>query len=66
MYTINNSGPNTVLAVLQRVHQASPNRTLQLAPVVFLKTRKMLSIRRVYEVSAYAEFCQTLWRNLGL
>ena len=73
MYTRNNSGPNTVLAVLQKVHQASPTHTLQLAPVVFLKTSKMLSIvgffhglhsDKVYEVIAYAELCQMLWRNL--
>jgi fatty-acid desaturase len=74
MYTRNNSGPNTVLEVLQKVHQALLTHTLQLAPVVFLKTRKMLTIvgffhrlhsDKVYEVSAYAELCQTLWRNLG-
>jgi hypothetical protein len=44
MYTRNNSGPNTVLAVLQKVHQASLTHTFRLAPVVFLNTRKMLSI----------------------
>jgi fatty-acid desaturase len=60
--------------VLQKVHQASLTHTLRLAPVVFLKTLKMLSIvvffhglhsDKVYEVSAYAELCQMLWRNLG-
>jgi len=74
MYTRNNSGPNTVLAALQKVHQASLTHTLRLAPVVFLNTRKMLSIvgffhglhsDKVYEVSACTELCQTLWRNLG-
>jgi hypothetical protein len=74
MYTRNNSGPNTVLAVLQKVHQASLTHTFRLAPVVFLNTRKMLSIvgffhglhsDKVYEVSACTELCQTLWRNLG-
>jgi hypothetical protein len=32
------------LVVLQKVHQASLTHTLRLAPVVFLKTRKLLSI----------------------
>jgi hypothetical protein len=70
MYTRNNSGANTVPCGPQKVHQASLTHTLQLAPVVFLKTRNMLSIvgffhglhsDKVYEVIAYAGLCQTLW-----
>jgi hypothetical protein len=40
------------LAVLQKVHQVSLTYTLRLAPVVFLKARKVLSIHKLEVVDS--------------
>jgi hypothetical protein len=74
MYTRNNSGPNTVpcgppesTSSFADSHPSTSTCCVLEDKKVVIHCRVFHGLHRVkvYEVSVYAELCQTLWRNLG-
>ena len=74
MYTRNNSGPNTVLCSPPESTSSFADSHPSTSTCCVLEDKKVVIHSRVfhglhsvivYEVSAYAELCKTLWRNLG-